>query len=101
MDQDGSAARLLAQIDQAEARIARYAEWEKKARRYLFVKLPIVGVFLYGASRLDMLEVVIPLMLGIGLVVAVGDQAAAVLIVEGDLGVQIGDRVRHWRSSGS
>lgn len=42
-----------------------------------------------------------PLMLGIGLVVAVGDQAAAVLIVEGDLGVQIGDRVRHSRSSGS
>ena len=42
-----------------------------------------------------------PLMLAIGLVVAVGDQAAAVLIVEGDLGVQIGDRVRRSTSSGS
>ena len=39
-----------------------------------------------------------PMLLGIGLVVAVGEEAAAVLIVEGDLGVQIGDRVRRSTS---
>ena len=35
-----------------------------------------------------------PLVLAYGLVVATGDEAAAVLIVEGDLDVTIGDRVR-------
>ena len=39
-----------------------------------------------------------PTLLAIGLVVAVGDQAASVLIVEGDLPVQIGDRVRRSTS---
>ncbi|MCH7824726.1 MAG: hypothetical protein IH849_07985 [Acidobacteria bacterium] len=41
-----------------------------------------------------------PTLLAIGLVVAVGDQAATVLIVEGDLPVEIGDRVRRSTSSG-
>ncbi len=39
-----------------------------------------------------------PTLLAIGLVVAVGDQAASVLIVEGDLPVLIGDRVRRSTS---
>jgi hypothetical protein len=39
-----------------------------------------------------------PLLVAIGVVVAVGDEAAAVLIVEGDLGVHIGDRVRRSTS---
>ena len=40
-------------------------------------------------------------LLGIGLVVATGDEASAVLIVEGDMSVQIGDRVRRSTASGS
>ncbi len=39
-----------------------------------------------------------PLLIAIGVVVAVGDEAAAVLIVEGDLGVRVGDRVRRSTS---
>jgi len=40
-----------------------------------------------------------PMPLAIGFVVAVGDSAAAVLIVEGDFAVQIGDRVRRIQTS--
>ena len=35
-----------------------------------------------------------PMSLGVGMIVAVGDDAAALLIVDGDFAVQIGDRVR-------
>lgn len=41
-----------------------------------------------------------PMPLAVGLVVAVGENAAAVLIVEGDVAVQIGDRIRRLGSSG-
>ena len=41
-----------------------------------------------------------PMPLAVGLVVAVGENAAAVLIVEGDLAVHIGDRIRRQGPTG-
>lgn len=41
-----------------------------------------------------------PMPLALGLVVAVGENAAAVLIVEGDMPVQIGDRIQRLGSTG-
>ena len=49
------------------------------------------------ATKTDMTAYT-PILLGIGLVVAVSDEAAAVLIIEGDYGVQVGDRVRRSTS---
>ena len=42
-----------------------------------------------------------PMPLALGLVVAVGENAAAVLIIEGELAVQIGDRIQRLSTGGS
>ena len=66
MGRDLQAPDLLTQLDAIEAQFARYYDWQKRARRYLFLKLPIFGGLLYAGARFDMLQMVIPLMLVVG-----------------------------------
>ena len=66
MSSDLDASDLLGRLDEVEARFGRYRYWRRRARRYLFIKLPVVGGLLYAASEFDMLSIVVPLMLAVG-----------------------------------
>ncbi|MCH7935191.1 MAG: hypothetical protein IIC36_14455 [Gemmatimonadetes bacterium] len=63
---DLRASDLLGQLDEIEGRFDRYRIWRRRARRYLFIKLPVVGGLLYAASEFEMLSIVVPLMLAVG-----------------------------------
>ncbi len=66
MISENQASDLLSQLDEIEAHVGKYRAWRRKARRYLFIKLPATGALLHASARFHILVVVVPLMLLVG-----------------------------------
>ncbi len=53
MISENQASDLLSQLDEIEAHVGKYRAWRRKARRYLFIKLPATGALLYASARVE------------------------------------------------